>query len=412
VSARRKAPGPTILVNRLLLFAFLAVVGVATALVLVFYRAGRVPQPSTVPLFGEHQAGVATTQQSFAFVAAFDVTTKSVAELRALLQEWTAVSARMAAGRPAAEPSSSPLSPPADTGETSGYAPARLTMTFGAGPSLFDDRFGLSRLRPSALVDIPPFAGDRLVREFSDGDLGVQICADDVQVAFHALRELIRVARGTAVLRWSQAGFRPTEAANTKEQTARNLQGFKDGTVNIDTKNTSDMNRVVWARQSDGAGWMAGGTYLVVRRIRMRIEVWDRSSLQDQEATIGRNKESGAPLGGAKELDALNLTKEASGVPIIPEDAHVRLAHGNGTEQIFRRPYAFANGMDTRTGELDSGLLYLVFQRDPRKQFIPIQERLAASDALNEYIAHVGSAIFAIFPGAKAGGYVGETLLH
>ncbi|HUJ77348.1 MAG TPA: Dyp-type peroxidase, partial [bacterium] len=157
---------------------------------------------------------------------------------------------------------------------------------------------------------------------------------------------------------------------------------------------------------------MKGGSYLVFRRIRMLIEVWDRSSLQDQENTIGRHKESGSPLGGTRERDVLDLAARTKDSPVIPQDAHVRLAHGDGSEQILRRPFSFANGVDPRTGELDAGLLFICFQRDPRVQFIPIQERLAENDALNEYIAHVGSAIFACFPGTWKGGYIGETLLN
>ena len=194
--------------------------------------------PGVISFYGEHQAGIATPPQGVVFVAAFDLTTTSLDDLRELLKRWTTVSARLTSGRNELSASHAPLSPPADTGETYGYAPSRLTMTFGAGPSLFDGRFGLARLRPAALVSLPPFLGDRLQPELSNGDLGVQICADDAQVSFHALRELVRAARGVAVLRWSQQGFQPTPEANTARQTARNLQGFKDGTGNVDTRDT------------------------------------------------------------------------------------------------------------------------------------------------------------------------------
>ena len=172
------------------------------------------------------------------------------------------------------------------------------------------------------------------------------------------------------------------------------------------------MGRLVWADGADGAPWMAGGSYLVFRRIRMHIEVWDRSSLHDQQNTIGRDKESGSPLGGRRESESLDLDAKQGDAPIIPNDAHVRLAHGDGSQRILRRSFSFVNGVDSRTGELNAGLLFICFQRDPRAQFIPIQERLAGSDALNEYIAHVGSAIFACFPGARKGGYIGETLVN
>lgn len=392
-------------------------VGVALSLILPRLRAhGAADDVSrgrdVVPFYGKHQAGITTAPQSFVFVAAFDVTTTSRDELRRLLERWTEVAARLTAGRNEHSAEGEPAAPPADTGETFGYAPAKLTMTFGAGPSLFDGRFGLASHRPAALVDIPHFLGDRLRPEISNGDLGVQICADDPQVAFHALRELARAARGVAALRWSQQGFRPTPAANTAGATARNLQGFKDGTVNPGTGDADLMDRWVLAEAGDGSAWMAGGSYLVLRRIRMHIEVWDRSSLQDQENTIGRKKESGAPLGGRKESEELDLSAREAGEPVIPEDAHVRRAHGSGAEHILRRPFAFVNGIDPRTGELDAGLLYITFQRDPRTQFIPIQERLAAVDALNEYIVHVGSAIFACFPGVEKDGYIGESLFR
>ena len=396
-----------------ILFApFLGGLAIGALLEFGILRGGRHSGQQIVSFYGKHQAGIATPAQDFVFFAAFDLTTSSRDDLRVLLREWTAVAARLSSGRGGAAAAAAPLSPPADTGETLGYAPARLTVTFGAGLSLFDARFSLADRRPPALVDIPHFPGERLLPELSNGDLGVQICADDLQVAFHALRQLVRVARGKAVLRWSQQGFRPTMTANRANKTARNLQGFKDGTVNIDTANAGSMNQEVWAQTGEGADWMAGGSYLVLRRIRMLIEVWDRSPLQDQQRTIGREKENGAPLGAQKESDALDLSAQQGRESAIPDDAHVRLAHGDGSQRILRRPYSFVNGIDPRTGELDAGLLYISFQRDPRAQFIPIQQRLAATDALNEYITHVGSAIFACFPGAKEGGYVGDTLLQ
>jgi deferrochelatase/peroxidase EfeB len=173
------------------------------------------------------------------------------------------------------------------------------------------------------------------------------------------------------------------------------------------------MDRYVWVG-GEGPGWMRGGTYLVTRRIRMLLEVWDRSSLEDQEQTIGRAKYSGAPLGGHDEFESLDFAKERpSGLPAIPVDAHVRLAsaQANGGERILRRGYSFTDGVDESLGELEAGLFFICFQRDPGKQFVPIQTRLGSNDALNEYIKHVGSAVFAAPPGARSGGYVGETLL-
>jgi deferrochelatase/peroxidase EfeB len=179
--------------------------------------------------------------------------------------------------------------------------------------------------------------------------------------------------------------------------------GFKDGTNNIRAEDVELMRRHVWV---DSPGWMRGGTYMVTRRIRMLIEVWDRASLQDQEQTIGRLKESGAPLGGRDEMDPVNAAK-------LPVDAHVRLAEpaANGGERILRRGYSFTDGMDADLGQLDAGLFFICFQRDPAKQFVAIQRRLGGMDALNEYIKHTGSAVFAVPPGVLPGGYVGEGLL-
>jgi deferrochelatase/peroxidase EfeB len=189
--------------------------------------------------------------------------------------------------------------------------------------------------------------------------------------------------------------------------------GMKDGTANIRAEDTEAMRRHVWVGDGDAPAWMRGGSYLVSRRIRMLLEIWDRSSLEDQEQTIGRRKYSGAPLGGSDEFEPLPLDAEKSGKPVIPVDAHVRLAsaQANGGERILRRGYSFTDGVDEALGELEAGLFFICFQRDPAKQFVEIQRRLGSSDALNEYIKHVGSAVFAVPPGARPGGYVGETLL-
>jgi deferrochelatase/peroxidase EfeB len=240
----------------------------------------------------------------------------------------------------------------------------------------------------------------------------VQACSDDPQVAFHAIRNLARIGRGTVVVRWSQLGFGRTASTSRSQETPRNLMGFKDGTANIKAEDTAAMDRCVWVGR-EGPAWMRGGSYLVSRRIRMLLEVWDRSALEDQEQTIGRSKYSGAPLGESEEFDPLDLEAEKDGEPVIPVDAHVRLASAsaNDGERILRRGYSFTDGVDESLGELEAGLFFICFQRDPRAQFVPIQRRLGLNDALNEYIKHVGSALFAAPPGARKGGYVGETLL-
>lgn len=363
--------------------------------------------PATVPFRGRHQAGIATEAQDRLHFAAFDLTLDTADDLRELLAEWTRAAARMTAGRPAPGPSHSQFAPPADTGEAFGLPASRLTVTFGLGPSVFErhgeDRFGLRGRMPRALRPIPLLPGDELAPERSDGDLCVQACADDPQVAFHAVRNLARLARGAAVMRWSQLGFGRTSTTTRSQSTPRNLMGLKDGTNNLRAEDTKALAKHVWVG-AEGPAWMRDGTYLVARRIRMLIETWDRASLKDQEDTIGRHKYSGAPLGGRDEFDPVNARR-------LPVDSHVRLSDQRTTGQfLLRRGYSFTDGMDSRTGQLDAGLFFICFQRDPHRQFVPLQRRLGLNDALNEYIKHTGSALFAVPPGASRTGFVGERL--
>jgi deferrochelatase/peroxidase EfeB len=368
----------------------------------------------SVPFYGEHQAGIDTPAQDRLFFASFDLLTESPAELRELMREWTRAAAEMTAGEMIGDVNDLEPAPPDDTGETVGLLPSNLTVTFGFGPSLFEQRgLGLAGKRPAALREIPPLPADELNPGESGGDVCVQACSDDPQVAFHAIRNLARIGRGTVAMRWSQLGFGRTSSTSRAQDTPRNLMGFKDGTVNIKSEDTEAMDRYVWVG-GEGSAWMRGGSYLVTRRIRMLLEIWDRSSLEDQEQTIGRAKYSGAPLGGSDEFEPLDFAHEqASGLPAIPVDAHVRLAsaQANDGERILRRGYSFTDGVDESLGELEAGLFFIAFQRDPERQFVAIQRRLGSNDALNEYIKHVGSAIFAVPPGARKGGYVGETLL-
>jgi deferrochelatase/peroxidase EfeB len=368
----------------------------------------------SVPFYGEHQAGIDTAAQDRLHFASFDLLTESPGELRELMREWSRAAAEMTAGEMIGDVNDMELAPPDDTGETVGLLPSNLTVTFGVGPSLFEKRgLGLAAKRPAALRPIPPLPADELNQLESGGDICVQACSDDPQVAFHAIRNLARIGRGTVAMRWSQLGFGRTSTTSRSQDTPRNLMGFKDGTANIKSEDTAAMNRYVWVGD-EGPAWMRGGSYLVSRRIRMLLEVWDRSSLEDQEQTIGRAKYSGAPLGGHDEFESLPLeATQSSGLPTIPVDAHVRLASAsaNDGERILRRGYSFTDGVDESLGELEAGLFFIAFQRDPEKQFVAIQRRLGSNDALNEYVKHVGSAVFAVPPGARKGGYVGETLL-
>lgn len=350
---------------------------------------------AAVAFHGAHQAGISTPVQDRLHFAAFDVKTEDRAEFVQMLKDWTEAARRMTAGHAVGEGAYGGLAeaPPDDTGEALGLKPSRLTLTIGFGPSLFE-KFGLADLRPEALVDLPKFAGDNLDRNRSGGDLCIQACADDPQVAVHAIRNLARIGFGKVVIRWSQLGFGKTSSTTPDAQTPRNLMGFKDGTRNIAGTETDRLKKFVWVDEADGPDWMAGGSYLVARRIRMHIETWDRTSLQEQEDIIGRDKGEGAPVGKAKERDEPFLKA------MLP-NAHVRLAHPdtNHGATILRRGYSFTDGTDG-LGRLDAGLFFLAYQKDVRKGFIPIQRSLAP-DTLNEYIQHVGSALFAIPPGVR-----------
>lgn len=373
---------------------------------------------SVVPFRGTHQAGIITPAQDRLHFVALDVLTSDAAELRAMLAAWTLAAERMTRGEEAASDGATGLGPwdvPTDTGEALGLAPGHLTITIGYGPSLFDERFGLAARRPAALTPLPGFAGDDLDPARSGGDLCIQACADDPQVAVHAVRNLIRLGTGVVSVRWSQLGFGRTSSTSSAQVTPRNLFGFKDGTANLTAEQPKLLAEHVWVSAADnpaGASWMTGGSYLVARRIRMHIEVWDRSPLADQEQTIGRDKRVGAPLGSAQEHDAPNFTATADGQPVIPVTSHVHLAHPDnlGGVQILRRGYNFADGTDGQ-GHLDAGLFFLAYQRDPGRQFVPMQRALARADRLNEYIEHTGSALFACPPGLTAGQDWGTQLL-
>ena len=368
----------------------------------------------TVEFYGPHQAGIDTPAQDRLHFAAFDLVEDDPQALRDLLEAWSAAAAEMTRGEPVGDENDLLVAPPDDTGETVGLLPSSLTVTFGFGPAIFErPALGLSGKKPAALAPLPPLPGDELNVLESGGDLCVQACSDDPQVAFHAIRNLARIGRGTVVMRWSQLGFGRTATTSRSQATPRNLMGLKDGTANIRAEDTGAMDRFVWVGDETDQSWMRGGSYMVTRRIRMLLEIWDRSSLEDQEQTIGRRKYSGAPLTGSKELDPLDLEAEKNGKPVIAEDAHVRLASAtvNDGERILRRGYSFTDGVDESLGELEAGLFFICFQQNPERQFVSIQRRLGQFDALNKYIKHVGSAVFAVPPGAQRNGFVGEPLL-
>jgi deferrochelatase/peroxidase EfeB len=357
--------------------------------------------------FGIHQAGIATPAPEHLQLAAFDLVAGTTrAQLIELLQEWQNAISLLTRGLPLPD-AALPDEAPADTGEALSQRADHLTITIGFGTSLFDDRFGLASQRPAALVDLPAFTGDALVPTRSGGDLSVQCCSDTRLVAEHGLRTLARMAAGRAVVRWVQAGFNEPPS-NPADGSGRNLFGFKDGTANLDSSDAARMARNVWVDPADGPAWLAGGTYQVYRRVVMIMKTWDESVLSEQEDVMGRRRATGAPFGGTRETDPVRSE-------LMPLTAHVRVANPRtGTdsenERILRRGYSFHDGL-AADGSFDAGLAFIAYQRDPRRQFITMQTRLAANDALNEYITHTASAIFVIPPGTTATGYVGETLL-
>ncbi|HET8603986.1 MAG TPA: iron uptake transporter deferrochelatase/peroxidase subunit [Marmoricola sp.] len=376
------------------------------------------PAAASFPFHGKHQAGIVTPAQDRLHFASFDVTTGSRRELVALLRAWTDAARAMVRGRPvgAGEPASYDAPPP-DTGEALGLPPSGLTLTFGFGPTLFEregeDRFGLADRRPRGLRRLPHFPADDLDPRRSDGDLCVQACADDPQVAVHAIRNLARIGFGTVALRWSQLGFGRTSSTSTSQTTPRNLFGFKDGTANLKAEQDPLLDRFVWVQPGDDAAapWMAGGSYLVARRISMHLETWDRASLQQQEGLVGRDRLQGAPLSGGTEQTPPDLTARGSDGPLIPLNAHVRLAHPSRNDgvRLLRRGYNFTDGSDA-LGRLDAGLFFIAFVRDVDRHYIPMQTRLSAHDGLMEYLQHTGSGLFAVPPGVRPGEHVGQRL--
>ncbi|WP_019939283.1 iron uptake transporter deferrochelatase/peroxidase subunit [Bordetella sp. FB-8] len=379
---------------------------------------------SVEPFYGEHQGGIITPQQSHAYVAALDLRTEKREDIIALLKTWTDMAARLTRGEPAAALKEPGDKPAADSGEALGLGASNLTLTLGFGPGIFTgnngkDRYGLARHRPPQLVDLPHFNGDQLLPAKTGGDLFIQGCANDAQVAFHAVRQLVRAAYGCAQMRWGQAGF----LCAPQGETPRNLMGFKDGTGNPRAQDAAQMKKFVWATEESPV-WMRGGTYTVVRRIRITLEHWDQMERGFQESVIGRHKYSGAPLGGKHEMDPIDLDAvDKDGNSIIPDNCHVRLSNQalNNGAQILRRAYSYNEGTDfyierwppwRQDTEYDAGLIFIAHQSDPRTGFIPINDRLSKFDMMNQFTTHVGSALFACPPGVKPGSYIGAQLFE
>ena len=365
--------------------------------------------PGYIRFKGGHQAGIVTPvrPQAAAIFVSLDAVIGSRSELVTTLAELTTRLRQLTAGW--APEAGDPLFPPPDSGILgASVGPSDLTVTVGFGASLFDGRFGLGPKRPTQLSQMPFFPNDRLDPALSHGDLMLQICATDEASCVHALRYLMAGARGSLVVRWLLHGFqqRPggTIEAGGTIATHRNLLGFKDGTANPSVVDTTAMDDIVWVGSDQGEpGWAVGGTYMVVRPIRMFVERWDRTALGEQEGIIGRTKRTGAPLGTAREGDDPDYASDPKG-DRIPVDAHIRLANprteATRRNLILRRGYSYSRGFDD-AGLLDQGLVFVCFQRDLDAGFVTVQDRLAG-EPLEEYIRTVGGGYFFVPPGVAS----------
>jgi deferrochelatase/peroxidase EfeB len=382
--------------------AGLAIAGVAA-------DRGLAADPRAVAFHGPHQAGIVTPPQAQASHVAFDVLAENRADLTDLLRTITARARFLTAG--GTPPEIGIAGPPTDSGVVGpSVPPDNLTVTVGVGASLFDDRFGLSAHKPTALTAMPTFPDDHLDPARTHGDLSIQLCADNRDTVVHALRDIARNTRGGMQIRWLADGF---VSPPRPEGTPRNLMGFKDGISNLEITEPAQMDRFIWLPAAAEQPWTAGGSYQVVRIIRMLVEFWDRVSLVEQERMFGRRRDSGAPLDGNHEKDIPKFAEDPVG-EAIPLTAHIRRANPRTAEsepsRILRRPYNYDKGVD-QVGDLDMGLVFVCFQQDPDKQFAAIQRRLAG-EPLADYVQPVGGGYFLVLPGVRdANDYLGSALL-
>lgn len=369
---------------------------------------------SEVMFHGKHQPGITTPLQASGHLIAFDlVPGAGRKEAAALMRRWSAAAQRLMAGEPTAGGAADGTGH--DTGIALDAGPSSLTVTFGFGATFFE-RTGLVGRRPPGLDPLPPFSADHLDTARSNGDLWVQIGADDALVAFHALRAVQKEAASTATVRWQMNGFNRTPGATAKPMTARNLMGQIDGTGNPKPADTDFDRRVFVPSGADEATyeWLAGGSYAVVRRIRMLLDDWEKLPVERQERVIGRRKADGAPLSGGTETTDMDLDKAGpDGKLLIPDNAHARISspERNSGAAMLRRPFSYHDGIAT-DGTPDAGLLFICWQADPLRGFVPVQRKLDRGDALSPFLRHESSGLFAVPGGAAAGEYVGQRLLE
>ncbi|QWB24536.1 MULTISPECIES: iron uptake transporter deferrochelatase/peroxidase subunit [Streptomyces] len=353
---------------------------------------------------GKHQPGITEALQARGHVVAFDLAAGAGRkEAAALLRRWSETARRLMAGEPSGHD---------DTDVARDAGPSSLTITFGFGHSFFA-RTGLEKQRPASLDPLPEFSSDQLDKNRSNGDLWVQIGANDSLVAFHALRAIQKDTGSAARVRWQMNGFNRSPGATAHPMTARNLMGQIDGTRNPKPAE-SDFDQRIFVPEKGEPAWMANGSYAVVRRIRMLLDDWEKLSGKAQEDVIGRRKSDGAALSGGTETTAMDLEKtDAKGNLVVPINAHARITRPdqNGGAAMLRRPFSFHDGIDT-DGVPDAGLLFICWQADPLRGFVPVQRKLDRGDALSQYIRHESSGLFAVPGGAAKGEYVGQKLLE
>jgi dye decolorizing peroxidase len=353
---------------------------------------------------GKHQPGITDGLQARGHLVAFDLTAGAGRkEAAALLRRWSQTARRLMAGEPSAHD---------DTDVARDAGPSSLTITFGFGHSFFG-RTGLEKQRPTALDPLPEFSSDHLDKKRSNGDLWVQIGANDALVAFHALRAIQKDAGSAARVRWQMNGFNRSPGATAHPMTARNLMGQIDGTRNP-KPSEADFEQRIFVPEKGEPAWMANGSYAVVRRIRMLLDDWEKLSVKAQEDVIGRRKSDGAPLSGGTETTAMDLEKtDAKGNLVVPINAHARITRPdqNGGAAMLRRPFSYHDGIDP-DGVPDAGLLFICWQADPLRGFVPVQRKLDRGDALSQFIRHESSGLFAVPGGAAEGEYVGQKLLE